>query len=314
MNLTNLSPPAQQLYILLALAVAVASAQVSQPAGSEAAPEPYSYGYETDSHSAAEQRDPSGKVTGFYTLVDADGRQRRVEYIADEAGFRAKVQTNEVGTKSENSADVEVLAAPPTEAQLAPVQVQASAAPVVQSVSRAVQVTAAPARSSAISYAQQPSGYGYYGYGAYPSYGYSQYGYASQPYGYGYNSYNGYNGNYASAPSGYGYGYTSAPGVNYGYTTGSVGNYNNHLPSQYYKSIQTTTGVTGGPSYVVGGQSGNTVRYVNGVVPTGSYQNQGTYRSYSSSSLPAVSSSGQLLSGSNNYIVLKKRAAEEKKN
>lgn len=297
-----------KLYILLALAVAAVSAQQSQPAGGEAAPEPYSYGYEADSHSASEQRDPSGKVTGFYTLVDADGRQRRVDYIADEGGFRAKVQTNELGTKSENSADVEVLASPPSEAQLAPV------APTVQQVSRNVQVTATPARGSAISYVQQPAGYGYssqYGYSSYPAgYGYSQYGYNSQPFGYGYTA------NYAGAPSGYGYGYTSAPGVTYGYTsgpaatgygytTGSVGNYNNHLPSQYYRSVQTSSsGVSGAP--------GAGVRYVqsSGVVPSGTYQNQGSYRSYSSSS----SSSSLPATGSSNYLVLKKREAEQKKN
>lgn len=255
-------------------------------------------------------------MTGFYTLADADGRQRRVEYIADEAGFRAKVQTNELGTKSENSADVEVLASPPSEAQLAPVPVQATR------VQQQVVTQATPARGAAISYVQQPAGYGYYGSTAYPAgYGYGQYGYAAQPYGYGYNGYA------SAAPSSpYGYGYTSSPSAGYGYTTGSVGNYNNHLPSQYYRSIGQTGAITSG---VAGAQA---VRYVtsngaipagafqnqayrgytSGVVPAGAYQNQGTYRSYSSSSSssPAVSTTGQL--GSSNYIVLKKREAEKK--
>lgn len=289
-----------------------------QPADGEssAAPEPYSYGYETDSHSAAEQRDPNGKVSGFYTIVDADGRQRRVDYIADEAGFRAKVQTNEVGTKSENSADVEMLASPPTEAQLAPV-VAAAPQQQVQVQRVQTQVTAAPARSQLVSYQYQP-GYttgGYYGYGS------SNYGAAAYPAGYGY----GYG---ASYPAGYGYGYTNAPlASGYGYTTGSVGNYNNHLPSQYYRSVQYGS-VAGVPAATYGvygtgvGASGVTNSRVSGVryvtasvpVPAGGYQNQGTYRSsYSSQSTGPVATSSQSLGGSSNYIVLKKREAEDNK-
>ncbi|UYV75089.1 hypothetical protein LAZ67_12002437 [Cordylochernes scorpioides] len=53
-----------------------------------------------------ESSDGSGRVVGSYTLQDDDGRQRTVEYVADETGFRASVRTNEPGTKSESPADV----------------------------------------------------------------------------------------------------------------------------------------------------------------------------------------------------------------
>ncbi|XP_022645465.1 uncharacterized protein LOC111243734 [Varroa destructor] len=39
-----------------------------------------------------------GGVTGSYGLVDADGRQRIVTYVADANGFRASIKTNEPGT------------------------------------------------------------------------------------------------------------------------------------------------------------------------------------------------------------------------
>lgn len=45
-------------------------------------------------------------------LANSDCSQRLVEYVADGNGFRARVQTNEIGTKPESSADVELLASP----------------------------------------------------------------------------------------------------------------------------------------------------------------------------------------------------------
>lgn len=46
-----------------------------------------------------ESGDALGRKTGAYGFRGADGRLRLVEYVADELGFRAKVQTNEPGTK-----------------------------------------------------------------------------------------------------------------------------------------------------------------------------------------------------------------------
>lgn len=267
--------------VLIALAVAAANAQEA-PVG-EAAAEPYSYGYETESHAAAEQRSPDGKVTGYYTLADADGRQRRVEYFADETGFHAKVQTNEVGTKSENSADVEVLAAPPTREQLiyqAPApQQQVYTQTVAPQPQRIVtqQVVASPQRYQ---YVQQPAQYGYTGYTT----GYTGAGYNTGYYPAGYY---GASGQYVSStarPVVYGAGYN-----------GVYGNYNNHLPSQYYRSLTTTSQPA---TYGVSGS-----RYVSTVgVPQTTYQ-----------TVPAGYSTvqGSSNAGSSNYIVLKKRDAQK---
>lgn len=279
---------------MLALAAFVAGVASQEP-NAEAAPEPYSYGYETDSHAASEQRDPNGKVTGFYTLVDADGRQRRVEYFADESGFHAKVQTNEVGTKSANSADVEVLAAPPTPEQFV-YQAQPQAAPQVQLqqqrvVSQQVSSVAQPYRAtSGVQYVQQPGSYGY-GYN-YPGYGY---GYNYPGYGYGYNS--GYNNVVDPYRRQLGYGVSSL----------GVGNYNNHLPSQYYRNVQA------GPSY---GLATNGARYVTSNVASVPATSAG-YRQVGVPSSVSYGTAGQSVAGgytsgvgSSNYLVLKKRETE----
>lgn len=267
---------------MIALSVAAASCQ-EQP-NAEAAPEPYSYGYETDTHAASEQRDPNGKVTGFYTLADADGRSRRVEYYADETGFHAKVQTNEVGTKGENPADVEVLAAPPNQEQLvyqAPAQAQAAPVAVSQQVVQPYRYGTVGAQ-----YVQQP---GYYGYSG-SNYNYPGYGYYGN-YGYGVAGTTGQR---------YGYGLASAGQYGYGVSTLGVGNFNNHLPSQYYRSVSSQVqpvGVAYGARYVTSG------------VPAGV-----GYSTVSGPSSVSYSSSVTQPAGgvrSSNYIVLKKRESEK---
>lgn len=64
--------------------------------------------------SRSEQGDGNGAVTGSYSLAEADGRQRIVEYVADAAGFRATVKTNEPGTANANPADVEMQSSAPS--------------------------------------------------------------------------------------------------------------------------------------------------------------------------------------------------------
>ncbi|KAH9372119.1 hypothetical protein HPB48_010219 [Haemaphysalis longicornis] len=46
-----------------------------------------------------ESGDALGRKVGAYGFRDVDGRLRLVEYVADELGFRVKVQTNEPGTR-----------------------------------------------------------------------------------------------------------------------------------------------------------------------------------------------------------------------
>lgn len=88
-----------------------------------AKPNPYNFSYSADSlggrASHSEQGDGNGRVSGFYTILGADGRERRVEYVADELGYRATIQTNEVGTKADSSANAEFIVSAPTDAQMA---------------------------------------------------------------------------------------------------------------------------------------------------------------------------------------------------
>ncbi|XP_054708871.1 cuticle protein 10.9-like [Uloborus diversus] len=96
-----------KVFIVLAL-VAVAAAQYADP---NAVPIPYSFGYTSateDGGSSGHQEsgDGAGRVTGSYTVQDLEGHVRTVEYVADEAGFRATIRTNEPGTANQNPADV----------------------------------------------------------------------------------------------------------------------------------------------------------------------------------------------------------------
>lgn len=81
-------------------------------------PKPYSFSYvapleDGGQSSRTESGDGSGRVEGSYTLTNDLGHTRLVEYVADEGGFRASVQTNEPGTDNKNPADVVMLSAGP---------------------------------------------------------------------------------------------------------------------------------------------------------------------------------------------------------
>ncbi|XP_077512054.1 uncharacterized protein LOC144122999 [Amblyomma americanum] len=73
-------------------------------------PQPYSFGYDNvDEYGTKsfhkEQGDAANAKTGTYGYSDANGIFRRVKYIADAGGFRAKIDTNEPGTETGASAD-----------------------------------------------------------------------------------------------------------------------------------------------------------------------------------------------------------------
>jgi len=57
-------------------------------------------------------------VTGFYTINYADGTKRRVDYVADESGYRATVSTSEAGTETSNPADAVIESSQPSGAEL----------------------------------------------------------------------------------------------------------------------------------------------------------------------------------------------------
>ncbi|XP_053207984.1 uncharacterized protein LOC128392030 [Panonychus citri] len=70
----------------------------------------YDFGYDVkDKDGAQAFRKETGdakSLKGSYGIRDVDGRLRIVRYVADEKGFRAKVETNEPGTGSEDAANV----------------------------------------------------------------------------------------------------------------------------------------------------------------------------------------------------------------
>ncbi|CAN7937508.1 unnamed protein product, partial [Ixodes hexagonus] len=109
--------------------------------------------------------DAFGNKRGGYTITDIDGRQRRVEYVADQHGFRVIVNTNEPGTAASapasavfNSPYVGVIgglavAKPLVAAAASPVPVARVAAPYVKRVRKVIRV---PARSRYLARASTP--------------------------------------------------------------------------------------------------------------------------------------------------------------
>nr|XP_046913271.1 translation initiation factor IF-2-like [Dermatophagoides farinae] len=75
------------------------------------APEPYSFSYAVnDEESGAqltreERQDAGGNIVGFYHIMDAEGRRRRVDYTAGPDGFKATISSNEEGLINRDSAD-----------------------------------------------------------------------------------------------------------------------------------------------------------------------------------------------------------------
>jgi hypothetical protein len=69
----------------------------------------YAFGYNEDHATGGTFRRESGAPgvqVGSYGLRDADGRVRVVNYVADAAGFRANIQTNEPGVEPKDPAAV----------------------------------------------------------------------------------------------------------------------------------------------------------------------------------------------------------------
>lgn len=64
----------------------------------------YNEGHLTGGTFRRETGDGHGNVAGSYGLRDADGRLRIVNYVADAAGFRADIKTNEPGVEPKDPA------------------------------------------------------------------------------------------------------------------------------------------------------------------------------------------------------------------
>ncbi|XP_028966510.1 uncharacterized protein LOC114828050 [Galendromus occidentalis] len=72
-------------------------------------PKPYDFGYNIqdeygNNQFRQESSNAQGIVKGSYGYTDAFGLHRRVEYVADENGFRAEVKSNEPGVKDDQPA------------------------------------------------------------------------------------------------------------------------------------------------------------------------------------------------------------------
>ncbi|GFY77245.1 cuticle protein 16.8 [Trichonephila inaurata madagascariensis] len=160
---------------LAAVLSCVALAQASIPIEVHH-PQPYKFGYSVKDHHSEQHREEAGNgaggVVGNYGFTDARGIARQVNYVADHAGFRAQVKTNEPGTANQNPAAVQVISdAPYANVAAAPIVAQ-PAAVVVPTV-----VDASPvldARYAGLGYG---AGYAGLGYGAgYAGLGYRGYG------------------------------------------------------------------------------------------------------------------------------------------
>lgn len=86
----------------------------------------YKFAYDIIDHLGArngrsESGDQLGNKVGSYSIADIDGRVRRVDYVADDYGFRAAIQTNEQGTAPSNVGGASY--SPPLVAVAAPVAV-----------------------------------------------------------------------------------------------------------------------------------------------------------------------------------------------
>ncbi|XP_035211421.1 cuticle protein 14-like [Stegodyphus dumicola] len=95
----------------------------------------YAFGYNEGHASGGSFRKETGShgvVAGSYGLAVADGRQRVANYVADAAGFRADIKTNEPGVKPKDPANTAInkagiIAAPAMAYAAAPAAVHVAA-------------------------------------------------------------------------------------------------------------------------------------------------------------------------------------------
>ncbi|XP_013780194.1 actin cytoskeleton-regulatory complex protein PAN1-like [Limulus polyphemus] len=98
------------LFVVTARAIPTPYGYVPEPVEK---PQPYDFSYEVrndygDTQWQQESGDEYGNKQGSYGYRDAAGVYRQVEYIADQAGARFVIKTNEPGTDNQNPADVQI--------------------------------------------------------------------------------------------------------------------------------------------------------------------------------------------------------------
>ncbi|XP_054163236.1 adult-specific rigid cuticular protein 15.5-like [Oppia nitens] len=122
----------------------------------------YAFGYNEDHATGGtfrrEQGAPGVQV-GSYGLRDADGRVRVVNYVADAAGFRANVQSNEPGVEPKDPANVLINKAQAIVAAAAPVVAAPLAAPALTHYSAPVVAHTAYAAPAVLSAPVQSHSY-----------------------------------------------------------------------------------------------------------------------------------------------------------
>ncbi|CAL1279600.1 unnamed protein product [Larinioides sclopetarius] len=102
-----------QVFVLAALAVTAFASLYHEPIHH---PKPFKFGYSVKDKHGEQHREEVGdgkNVKGSYGFTDARGIHRQVNYVADHAGFRAQVKTNEPGTANQNPAAVHIISDAP---------------------------------------------------------------------------------------------------------------------------------------------------------------------------------------------------------
>ncbi|GIY17734.1 uncharacterized protein CDAR_406901 [Caerostris darwini] len=181
------------LYLVVLSCLGLAQAHFHHDIHHHHHPQPYKFGYSVKDHHGEQHREESGNsaggVVGSYGFTDARGIARQVNYVADHAGFRAEVKTNEPGTANQNPAAVHLVSN-------APYAHSGGVAPVLGGLGYGGN------GGYGLGYGVN-GGYGF-GYGGYGS-GYGGYGLGNGGQGLGYNGYGGSLG--YSGLGGYGYSY-----------------------------------------------------------------------------------------------------------
>ncbi|CAL1279604.1 unnamed protein product [Larinioides sclopetarius] len=104
------------LYIFVLAALTVSAFAHLHHVPVHHAPQPYKFGYSVKDKHGEQHREEVGdgkNVKGSYGFTDARGIHRQVNYVADHAGFRAQVKTNEPGTANQNPAAVHIISDAP---------------------------------------------------------------------------------------------------------------------------------------------------------------------------------------------------------